>query len=116
MRLPAADTEAAPPSRTSMQSVRTLGIVAPMASLRLPRELSQKSLNMDMSKAWSDAASLAVGDASKQAALSRLMTFDNPQGSRALDLDTMVSCWVHVCSLIVLKWVSSSVLDRHNSC
>lgn len=85
----AADTEAAPPSRTSMQSVRTLGIVAPMASLRLPRELSQKSLNMDMSKAWSDAASLAVGDASKQAALSRLMTFDNPQGSRALDLDTM---------------------------
>ena len=73
---------------------RPLSSMAPVGSLRLPREL-EINRSMDMGRALSDAGGIA-SQLSKQASrqhlgLSRLMTFDNPNASRALDLDTSVS-------------------------
>ena len=68
--------------------------MAPVASLRLPRDLKKTSTDLGIGRAWSDAGGIA-GEMSKQAlGLSRLVTFDNPHASRTLDLDTMVrSLW-----------------------
>ena len=61
--------------------------MASVASLRLPRDINPKT--MDITRAFSDAGMLP--DSTKQAlGLSRLMTCDTA-ASRTLDLDTSVS-------------------------
>lgn len=78
-----------PSARNPAALARPLSNMAPVGSLRLPRELGHK--NLDISRAFSDAPGLASEVSHRALGLSRLMTFDNPSASRTLDLDTSVT-------------------------